>query len=119
MTDAMDFARATTSGALWVAVSYGLGMVAGSNPSLMDCAVDGGLMSASAIASDWLHAMVQMEKTGVTSAVATGGSFALAQKLVRGSNDYLMNAGLAGGNDLAVEAMFGGKSGSRMSSSDE
>lgn len=115
----MDFARATTSAGLWFAVSYGLGMVAGTNPSLMDCAVDGGLMGASAVASDWLHSLLQMEKTGITSAVATGGYFALAQKLVRGSDDYLMNAGLAGGNDLAVETVFGGKSGSRMPSNDE
>ena len=106
MTDAMDFARATSSAGLWFAVSYGLGMVAGSNPSLVDCAVDGGLMGASAIASDWMHAMVSIEKTGTTSAVATGAYFALAQKLVRGSEDYLMNGALAGANDWAVEKVF-------------
>jgi len=105
----MDFARATTSAALWVAVSYGLGMVAGSNPSLSDCAVDGGIMGACAVGSDWLHSMLDMEKTGVTSAVVTGAYFAAAQKLVRGSDDYLMNAALAGGNDLAVEALFNSK----------
>lgn len=102
----MDFARATSSAGLWFAVSYGLGMVAGTNPSLADCAVDAGLMGASAIASDWMHSMLEMEKTGTTSAVLTGGYFAVAQKLVRGSNDYAVNAGLAGANDWAVEKVF-------------
>lgn len=102
----MDFARATSSAGLWFAVSYGLGMVAGTNPSITDCAVDGGLMGLSAIASDWMHSLLEMEKTGTTSAVLTGGYFAVAQKLVRGSNDYAMNAGLAGANDWAVEKVF-------------
>lgn len=102
----MDFARATSSAGLWFAVSYGLGMVAGTNPSLMDCAVDGGLMGASAVASDWTHAMLDFEKTGTTSAAATGAFFALTQKLVRGSDDYLMNGVLAGANDFAVEKVF-------------
>jgi len=106
MTDAMDFARATTSGGLWFAVSYGMGMMAGTNPSVMDCAVDGGLMAVSAVASDWMHSLLSMEKTGTTSAVLTGGYFAVAQKLVRGSDDYAINAGLAGANDWAVEKVF-------------
>ena len=107
--DGSGFGRAAFSAGLWFAVSYGMGMVAGSNPSLMDCAVDGGVMGASAMASDLIHGVLDWEATGTTSAVLTGASFAAAQKLLRGSNDYMVNGALAAANDFAVEKLFLGK----------
>lgn len=106
MSSAVEWSRGAVSGALWFAVSYGIGMATGSNPSLTDCAMDGGLMAAAAVASDVTHEMIAWEVTGTTSAALTGAYFAAAQKLARGSDDYLMNAGLAAANDYLVEKVF-------------
>jgi hypothetical protein len=95
--------RAAISGGLWFAVSYGVSMLLGSGASITDCAVDGGLMAASAVGSDLMHSMLGWEPTGTTSAVMTGAYFAAASKIVRNSDDYLLNGGLAAANDFAVE----------------
>ena len=50
-----------------------------------------------------MHSTIGMEPSGVSSAVATGALYAGAEKLYRGSNDYVMNMALAGANDWAVE----------------
>ena len=117
--DAGGFGRAIASGALWFAVSYGMGMVSGSNPSLTDCAMDGGVMGVSAMASDLVHGLLDWEATGTTSAVLTGASFAAAQKLLRNSDDYFVNGGLAAANDFAVEKLILGKSKSPAAEEDE
>ena len=101
--DSESMTRAMISGGLWFAVSYGVGMVLGSNPSLTNCAVDGGVMAASALGSDLMHTMLGWEVTGTTSAVMTGAYFAAGEKLLRNSDDYLINGALAAANDFAVE----------------
>jgi hypothetical protein len=117
--DAFAFFRSFTSGALWFAVSYGMGMASGSNPSLIDCAMDAGVMTVSVMASDSVHGLLDWEATGTTSAVLTGASFAAAQKLLRNSDDYFVNGGLAAANDFAVEKLFLGKSKSPAAEEDE
>ncbi len=101
--DSESMSRAVMSGGLWFAVSYGVGLVLGANPSLTNCAVDGGIMAACAVGSDLMHSMLGWEPTGTTSAVMTGAYFAAAEKLVRNSDDYLVNGALAAANDFAVE----------------
>lgn len=101
--DSQSMSRAVMSAGLWVAVAYGVGMVAGANPNLVDCAIDGGIMGACAIGSDLVHSVVGMNPTGTTSAVMTGAYYALAEKLYRGDDNYLTNGLLAGANDWAVE----------------
>jgi hypothetical protein len=91
------------SAGLWFAVSYGVNVAMGGNASLVDCAVDGGIMGACAVASDLVHSTLGMNPTGTTSAVATGALFAGAEKLYRGSDDYMVNGLLAGANDWAIE----------------
>ena len=101
--DSQSMSRAVMSAGVWFTVSYGLTLAMGGGASLVDCAVDGGIMGVCAIGSDIVHSTLGMNPTGTTSAVATGGLFAGAQKLYRGSDDYLMNGLLAGANDWAIE----------------
>jgi hypothetical protein len=95
--------RAFMSAGLWFAVSAGLGLVAGIPLNMVDMAVDSGLMGASSLASDAVHSSIGMSPSGVSSAVVTGALYAGTQKLYRGSNDYVVNMALAGGNDWAIE----------------
>jgi len=99
----VSYNRAVMSGGLWFGVAYGLGMALGANPDLYNTALDAGIMAGSAVGADLLHGMLGWNPTGVTSAVATGGMYAGVQKLVRGDNNFLVNAGVAGANDLLVE----------------
>jgi|Laugrefa1bdmlbdn_1035148.scaffolds.fasta_scaffold07957_4 hypothetical protein len=99
----VSYNRAVMSGGLWFAVAYGVGMAVGANPDLYNTALDAGIMAGSAVGADLLHGMLGWNPTGVTSAVATGGMYAGMQKLVRGDNNLLVNAGFAGANDMLVE----------------
>lgn len=101
--DSQSMSRAVMSAGLWFGVSYGLGLAFGTSPSLMDVAVDSGLMGASSLGSDLVHSVVGMNPSGVSSAVATGGLYSVSQKLYRGSDEYVVNMALAGANDWAIE----------------
>lgn len=100
------FDRAITSAVAWFVVSYGVGFFSGSRPTLSDCAIDGALMGASVVVSDGAHRMLDLAPCGASSAVATGAVFAGAQKMVRGSNSYIMNFGMATANDYLVDGLF-------------
>ena len=99
----MSMSRAAMSAGLWFAVAYGAGMAFGSNPNLMDCAVDAGIMGAAAVGSDVIHSILSMDPTGTTSAAATGVLYASAEYLYRGDTNVYVNGLLAGANDWAVE----------------
>lgn len=101
--DSVSYSRAVMSGGLWFGVVYGLGMVLGSNPDLYNTGADALMMAGSAVGADVVHGVLGWNPTGVTSALATGGMYAGIQKLVRGDNNYLINVGFAGANDLLVE----------------
>ena len=101
--DSQSMSRAVMSAGLWFAVSYGVNVAMGGNVSIVDCAVDGGIMGVCAIGSDIVHSTLGMNPTGTTSAVATGALFAGAEKLYRNSDDYMVNGLLAGANDWAIE----------------
>ena len=102
-----DFGRqkALYSAGLWFITSYGLGTLLGSRPSLKECAIDGAIMGASALASDAVLYVsnVRGEQTLTMSAPITGLFFAGAQKMVRGSDSYIMNFAMATGNDLFMD----------------
>jgi len=101
--ESVSFTRAAVSGGDWFAVAYGLTLVTGANSDLYNVAVDAGIMAASAAASDVAHGMMGMVPTGVTSHLMTGAMYAGAEKLVRGDNNYMVNAAAAAGNDYLVE----------------
>jgi hypothetical protein len=101
--EAVSVSRAIMSGGLWMAVAYGMTMALGTDASLTDIVLDGGMMSASAIGADMAHGMLGWNPTGTTSAVLTGAYFAGLQKLVRGDSNYMVNAGAAAVNDFLVE----------------
>jgi hypothetical protein len=63
-------------------------------------------MAASALGADAMHSMLKMDATSVTSAGLTGAYYAVAQKLYRGDNNYLVNAAAAAANDFAVTQVF-------------
>jgi hypothetical protein len=77
-------------------------LATGNSVDLMNTALDAGIMSASAVGSDVLHSLIQRENTNISSAVVTGLYYAGIQRVVRGDTNYLVNAGFAGANDLAV-----------------
>jgi hypothetical protein len=104
--EAIGFARAATSGAIWAAVAYGLAMVSGAPVSMNDLALDAGLMAGASVGADVIHAGLGMQPTGVTSAAATGAVFAGLQAAVRGDENYLVNGAAAAGNDALVEVMY-------------
>jgi hypothetical protein len=101
--DSQSMSRAFMSAGLWFGVSAGLGLAFGVPLNMVDMAVDSGLMGASSLVSDVVHSAVGMNPSGVSSAVATGAVYAGTQKLYRGSDAYMTNALLAGGNDWVIE----------------
>jgi hypothetical protein len=100
--DSSSLSRAIMSGGLWMGVIYGVSLATGNSVDLMNTALDAGIMSASAVGSDVLHSLIQRENTNISSAVVTGLYYAGIQRVVRGDTNYLVNAGFAGANDLAV-----------------
>jgi len=95
--------RAAMSAGLWFAVAYGLGLVSGVELSMFDTAVDAAIMGGSALSSDLIHSYINMIPTVYSSAAVTGGLYAAAQRAYRGDTNYLVNAAVAGGNDVLVE----------------
>ena len=100
--DSGSINRAAVSGAIWVGVAWGLGMVSGASLPLMDLAVDGAIMGASALGSDVVHSATAMQSTAMTSAALTGAYYAIAQRLWRGDKNYLTNFAGAAANDYGV-----------------
>ena len=64
--------RGIMSAGLWVATIYGISLATGGDFTLMDSAVDGAIMGASAIGSDLAHGWVGMTPTTMTSALGAG-----------------------------------------------
>jgi len=95
--------RAVLAAGVWAGVSYALALVAGlpANPTAV--LTDGASMGAASLTSDTLHSTLGMSPTGVTAAVATGGSFAAIQSLLRGDNNYAMNFAAGAASDMLVE----------------
>ena len=102
--DSQTLSRTGMSAALWFATTYGLSFMAGSMPNVMDVAVDAAILSGCALASDAAHSAVGMPPSPASSAAITGALYAAAEKVYRGDSNYLVNAGLAAGNDFAVES---------------
>lgn len=103
--DSSSVNRAILSSGLWVAVSFAICTVVGTNFDVMDLAVDGALMGASALGSDLILATANLPSSTYSSAIATGAVFTALQKAYRGSNDYLFNFGLSAVNDYGVSVV--------------
>jgi len=95
--------RGVMSAGLWVATTYGISLALGGDFTLMDAAVDGAIMGASAIGSDYAHQWIGMTPTTMTSAVGAGVMYTAIQAAYRGSEDYATNFGMAALNDVATE----------------
>ena len=102
--DTTSVQRAVTCGAVWGATALVLTMVTGIDQSWTDIATDAGGMAASAAASDIAHNAlgISLISNDITSAVGAGLFYALFQKILRGDDSYLANAGFAAANDYAV-----------------
>jgi hypothetical protein len=95
--------RVALSAGLWFATTYALSFAAGTQPAVMDVAVDAAILSGCALASDAVHSATGMAPSPATSAAVTAALYAAAEKAYRNDDNYLMNAALAAGNDFAVE----------------
>ena len=106
--DPQSLNRALMSSALWFGVTWGVALVNGVNPPVMEVATDAGLMAIAALASDAAHSALSVVPTAVSSAAGAGAFYAAAQRLYRGDTDssaLLINFGLASANDYAVEVV--------------
>ena len=101
--DTQGLSRALLAGGVWAAVSSALLLAVGESPNLMVAATEGGIMAGSALGADYAHSLTGMNPTGLTSAAATGGLFAVGMKVFRGSDDWVPNALAGAGVDLATE----------------
>jgi len=101
--DPASINRGIMSAGLWVATIYGISLATGGDFTLMDSAVDGAIMGASAVGSDLAHSWIGMTPTTMTSALGAGAMYTGIQAFYNGSTDYAVNFGMAAANDVAVE----------------
>jgi hypothetical protein len=101
--DSATYQRAAVSAALWFVVEFAVSSATGEGLSMGNAAVDAALMGVSSVGSDTLHRSLMWQSSGVSSAVATGGLYAVIQRFWRNDSNYLVNVALAGANEYAVE----------------
>jgi hypothetical protein len=73
----------------------------------MGVAVDGGLMGVSLVANEMVHNALELEPSMLSSAAATGGSYAALQSVVKGNQNLAMNAAAGAATDVALGVVFG------------
>jgi len=98
---------ALVGGLLYAAVMAGMSVASGAPLDLMGVAVDGGLMGVSLVANEMLHNALELEASMLSSAAATGGSYAALQSVVKGNQDLVMNAAAGAATDVALGMVFG------------
>jgi hypothetical protein len=101
--DIMDSQRAVTSGALVAVITAGVGFMSG-RLDLMVAAMDGALMAASVLAADVVH-LNDFVPSIVPPSATAGAVYAAAQAVVRGDNNYVINAAVGAAGDYVADAM--------------
>ena len=95
--------RARWSSGIWFAAAYGIGILVGAEVNPADVAVDAGLMGASSLSADYVHSVLGLVPSTVSSAAVTGLAFAGAQKLWRNDDSYITNGVAAAANEVLVD----------------
>lgn len=103
MTPRMDTSRALVAALLWAGVTAALS--GGAN--LQGSAINGGLMGAAVLANGFIHTGLGLFPSMMSSALATAGSFAALQMVVRGDNNVAMNAVAGAVTDVGTEYVGG------------
>jgi len=103
MTPRMDTSRALVAALLWAGVTAALS--GGAN--LQGSAINGGLMGAAVLANGFIHSGLGLFPSMTSSALATGGSFAALQMVVRGDNNMVANVVAGSVTDVATEYVGG------------
>jgi len=99
----MEMQRAITSGALVAVITAGVGFMSG-RVDLVVAAMDGALMAASVYAADVVH-LNSFVPSVVPPSVTAGAVYAAAQAVVRGDNNYVINAAVGAAGDYVSDAM--------------
>jgi hypothetical protein len=104
MNTSVSVQRAGLSALLYLGVMGGLSVATGNGFNLKSLGIDGLIVAASGVGSDFAHGIIGMAPTRSTSAVAAGAIFAGIQSF-RGDKKLMFNFIGGAGNDYMVDVL--------------
>lgn len=83
-----------------------VGLATGEGLNLAGNAVNGGIMGLAILADDATHSMTSMDPSVASSAVVTGGWFAVMESVLRGDSRILRNVLAGGATSIVVDTYY-------------
>ena len=100
------FRDAVTGAAVYGGTMALLGAVSGTGLELMKNAMNGLVMGGAIMADSVTHSMLRYDPSVASSAVVTGGWFALMESVLRGDTNYGRNAIAGGATAVVVDTFY-------------